>query len=104
MENNKGRMTMNTDITIRHFEASERIKEYAMDEVNRLIKYHDRIVSCKMILDRTKEGEMAEINIHIAGKDFNSTQLTNDIFKSIDGAVDKMVSQLKKYVDRKFKR
>ena len=61
---------MEMEITVRHHELPENIKEYAKKEMHVLEKYFDRIVTAKMILDTQKEGEIAELTLHITGKDF----------------------------------
>jgi len=93
---------MNVELTVRHYEASERVKTYAVEEVEKFIKLHERIVNCKILLERTKEGDMAEINLHIAGKLLIATETSDDMLKSIDQAVQKMERQLKKFKAKRY--
>ena len=93
---------MTLEITSRHYDFPDRIKEYAEEEVEKITKIHDRIVSTRVILDRLKEGDMAEINIHISGKDFFASETTDDITKSIDRTVDKIRKQLKRYKGKRY--
>ncbi len=92
---------MEFEITVRHHELPEKIKEYAKKEMKVLEKYHERIVNVKMILDRQKEGEIAELTLHITGKDFIAKEITDNISKSIDSVVKKASRQLKRYVEKR---
>jgi putative sigma-54 modulation protein len=92
---------MEYEITVRHHELPEKIKEYAIEEMGVLEKYHDRIVNAKMILDRQKEGEIAELTLHITGKDFIAKEATDNVKKSIDLVVKKAARQLKRYVEKR---
>jgi putative sigma-54 modulation protein len=94
--------SMNIELTIRHFEATDRVKEYVTKEVNKLAKYHEGIVRCKVVLDQTKEGEEAEISVHVTGKDFVISEITDDIFKSIDVAVEKITRQIIKFKEKRY--
>lgn len=92
---------MELEITVRHQELPEKIKEYAKKEMEVLEKYHDKIVNAKMILDTQKEGEIAELTLHITGKDFIAKEATDNIKKSIDLVVKKAARQLKRYVEKR---
>ncbi|MBL7135003.1 MAG: ribosome-associated translation inhibitor RaiA [Candidatus Marinimicrobia bacterium] len=93
---------MKIELTARHYEASDRVKRYVDAEVNKLEKIHSKIVNCRVILNRSKEGEMAEINLHISGKDFVISETSGDIIKSIDLAVTKMERQLKRFKGKRY--
>ncbi|MFP4548398.1 MAG: ribosome hibernation-promoting factor, HPF/YfiA family [Fidelibacterota bacterium] len=92
---------MDFEITVRHHELPENVKEYAKSEMENLQKYHDRIINAKMVLDSQKEGEIAELTFHITGKDFIAKETTDNISKSIDMVVKKASRQLKKYVEKR---
>ncbi|MCF7884886.1 MAG: ribosome-associated translation inhibitor RaiA [Candidatus Marinimicrobia bacterium] len=92
---------MNIEITSRHHDYSDRIIDFAREKVEKLTKYHDRIIDVHMVLDKRPEGEEAEIDLHISGKNFAAKELADDITKSIDLASKKIGRQLKKYVDKR---
>lgn len=92
---------MNIEITSRHHDYPDRITDYAQQKVEKLTKYHDRIIDIRVVLDKRSEGEEAEIVLHISGKNFATKELTNDITKSIDSATKKIGRQLRKYVEKR---
>ena len=95
---------MRVNFTARHYKPSERLKEYAQNEVKRLERYYDGIVDCDIILDYQKDIQIAEIIINVYGTKLTVTEKTDDIYKSIDLAVTKLERQLKKYKEKHFQK
>jgi len=89
---------MRINFTARHYKAPERLRKYAESKVKKLEKFWDSIIDCEIILDYIKEQQVAEIratvhNHTLVAKATNE----NDIYKSIDEAVEKIERQLKKF-------
>jgi len=93
---------MNIEITARHYETSERIKNYLTEEMKKLEMFDHLISSCKIILEKSKEGETTEINLHALSKDLVSAETSDDMIKSIDLAVAKMERQLKRFKEKRY--
>jgi putative sigma-54 modulation protein len=93
---------MRINFTARHYKSSPRLKEYAQNEVSRLEKFYDGIISCEIVLDYQKDIQIAEINITVYGQKLTVVEKTDDIYKSIDSAVQKMERKLKRYKEKKF--
>jgi len=91
---------MKLSFTARHFKAPERLKDYAEKKVKRLEKYYDGILDCEVVLDYEKLLQVAEIIVRVYGTRLTVVEKSDDIFKSIDLAVDKMERQLKKYKEK----
>jgi putative sigma-54 modulation protein len=92
---------MDFEITVRHHELPERIKNYAANEVKKLGKIFDKIVTAKIIIDKQKDDEIVELAIHISGKDFIAKENGAEITKLIDSVVDKVGRQLKRYKEKR---
>ncbi len=91
---------MDINFTARRFRAHPEIKEYTIDEVKKLEKLYDGIVRSEIILyfERgTNSVKTAEINLHVYGTVLSAREGTDDYIKSVDGAIGKLVTQLKKY-------
>ena len=93
---------MRINFTARHYKPSERLKEYAQNEVKRLEKYYDGIIDCDIILDYQKDIQIAEIIVSVYGSKLTVKEKTDDIYKSIDFAVTKLERKLKKYKQKHF--
>jgi len=88
---------MRITFTARHFQPSERLKEYANKEVARLKKYYDDILETEIILDFIKQQQIAEIIIKVYGTRLAIKEKSEDMYKSITLAVDKLERKLKRY-------
>ncbi len=93
---------MKIEITARHYEASDRVKEYAKAEVSRITKLFDRIPTAHIILEKSKEGEQAEITLTMLGKQLVASEASDDMLKSIDLVVEKMERQIQKLKGKRF--
>ncbi|MCX6139113.1 MAG: ribosome-associated translation inhibitor RaiA [Ignavibacteriales bacterium] len=91
---------MDIKITARHFKAHETLREYAYNGVKRLERYYNGIVQSDVILsfERSRNSlKIAEIHILVHGTLLKSIEKSDDFFKSIEMAMEKMERQLKRY-------
>ncbi|MBN2781543.1 MAG: ribosome-associated translation inhibitor RaiA [Candidatus Marinimicrobia bacterium] len=85
-------------ITARHFTISEETRKYVENEIQRMLKVFDRIVSAQVVLERIKDYEyMTEIVVNAPLKTLTIHEKDEELTKSVDIAVEKMVRQLQKY-------
>ena len=91
---------MQITFTARHFKATSRLKGYCEKKVSRLKRYYDGIIECEIILDYEKLNQIAEIAIKVYGQRLLAIEKSEDIFKSIDAAVEKLERQVKKYKEK----
>lgn len=88
---------MQTTFQARHFKAPDSLKKYAIDEVNRLNKFYDGIVSCDITLIQEKSTQIAEMAMKVSNGLLKAKESSDDFYKSIDLAVEKLRRQLKKH-------
>jgi len=89
---------MKISITARHFSISEDTRAYVGNEIQKVQKIFDRIVSANIILERIKDYEYeTEIIIQAPLKTMTIHEKDEDLIKSVDLAVNKIIRQLKKY-------
>lgn len=94
---------MNVQVTSRHFKAHPSLNEYAEQAVHELLEYYDGIISADVILSYEKPRnslKVAEISVKVYNAVLVGMAKTGDFFKSIDGAVGKVLVQLKKYKEK----
>jgi ribosomal subunit interface protein len=87
---------MRAKISSIHFKASDSLKEFAENEVQRLQKFSDEILNCEIEFSYTKTEKEAHIHISVNGTVLNAVGTTDDFNKSVVSAVDKLEQQLKK--------
>lgn len=88
---------MNLEVSVRHQELTDNIKEYALQQVQGLTQFWDRIVDGQIVFDKEGVSYMVEIVLRVSGKTLTATATEDDIIKSIDTAVQKMERRLKRY-------
>ncbi len=91
---------MDINFTARRFRAHPEIKSYALAEVKKLERLYNGIVKADIILfyERgTNSVKTAEVNLHVYGVILTARQRSDDYVKAIDGAMEKLEAQLKKY-------
>jgi len=84
-------------ITARHMELTEALKDHVRNKIERLNKYVDDIIEANAILSVEKYRHSAEITVKVNGMTFNSVDMTENMYTSIDRVIDKLERQLKKY-------
>ena len=91
---------MNITITARHFEASDNLKQYATDSVDKLNQFFDRIISCDIILRPSSDinsPQKVEMILKVPKKVLKATESAETYEKAISEAVDVLTRQLKRY-------
>ncbi|MBN2372740.1 ribosome-associated translation inhibitor RaiA [bacterium] len=92
---------MQLSITARHMELTQALKDYIRNKIERLNKYTDEIIDASTILSVEKYRHSAEITLKINGMTFNSVDITENMYNSIDRVVDKLERQLKKFKEKR---
>ncbi len=89
---------MKVTIVARHFDISEKTREYIQSEIDlRLEPVYDRIVDCKMIVEKAKNDYIAEVILNVPGETMSAKETSEDLSKSVDFVVKKMRKQLSKH-------
>lgn len=94
---------MQVSVTFRHMEASEALRNHAVEKVERVVsKYLKNAVEAHVILDASKHRlhKLAEINIHASHFDISAHSENHDLYAGVDFAVAKVEAQLRRHKDR----
>ncbi len=87
---------MNIRITTRGYKAPERLKKYLEDKANRLHRFENVIRDFEAILSYEKIDQIVEFKLNINKKTIIVKEKSDDIFKSIDLAIDNLERQVVK--------
>ncbi|MFY1826728.1 ribosome hibernation-promoting factor, HPF/YfiA family [Myxococcus fulvus] len=92
---------MQFNITFRQFGASDSLKEYAREKVERVNKLLDRAGEAHVVLS-LEAGRIhhADITVHSGAWVLRGRDKSNDMYASIDLAMDKIERQLRRYRDK----
>ncbi|MDZ7373082.1 MAG: ribosome-associated translation inhibitor RaiA [candidate division KSB1 bacterium] len=87
-------------LTARHFNPSDGLKQYLDKQLKRLKKFYQGIIDCEVILYPEKLLQVAEIQLKVDGALLTAVEKSDDMFKSVDLAVEKIERQLKKHKEK----
>ena len=91
---------MQLNITFRHMDASDSLKEYARDKVERVNKYLDHAAEAHVVLSLERHLHHADITIHAGPFVLRGREKSEDMYASLDLAMDKIERQLKRYKEK----
>ncbi len=88
---------MQVSITGRHVDLTDPLKDYVNDKLQHLKHSFDHVVDVHVVLSVEKFRQRCEINMQASGINIHARHETEDMYASIDGVVDKLNRQLKRY-------
>ena len=88
---------MRIKITGRNIELTDGIKDAVEDKLNKLEKYFTPDTDVYVTLSVEKERQKVEVTIPMKGNYIRSEQVSNDMYVSIDMAVDLLERMIRKY-------
>lgn len=91
---------MQLNITFRHFDPIDSLKNYAREKVERANKYLDRAGEAHVVLSLERHLHHADITIHSGAFVLRGREKSEDMYASIDLAMDKIERQLRRYKER----
>jgi len=87
---------MQTSVTFKNLDPSDHLKAYVQNKLNKLDKLLDNPAEANVVLSVEKIRHIAEIKITGDRLNINCREKTNDMYSSIDMAMDKLEAQIKK--------
>ncbi|MFT3838399.1 MAG: ribosome-associated translation inhibitor RaiA [Myxococcaceae bacterium] len=91
---------MQLNITFRHFDPIDSLKNYAREKVDRAEKYLDKAGEAHVVLSLERHLHHADITIHSGAFVLRGREKSEDMYASIDLAMDKIERQLRRYKER----
>ncbi|MEW6434406.1 MAG: ribosome-associated translation inhibitor RaiA [Myxococcota bacterium] len=91
---------MHMNITFRHLDPIDSLKNYAQEKVERVNKYLDRATEAHVVLSLERHLHHADITIHSGTYVLRGREKSEDMYASIDLAMDKIERQLKRYKEK----
>ena len=91
---------MNVQITGRHLDVTDAIREFINDKLTRLERHFDHITDIHVILDVIKDTHIAEAKINLSGSEVFAESKMDDLYASIDTLMDKLDRQILKYKEK----
>ena len=102
--NQKKQQTTNQDwdiaVTGRHVAVTDAMKQYAIDKVSKIERFNTRIIDVLVTMDIQKLEHKIDIVLKVNDFRVKSRMISNDMYAAIDGAVDKIQKQIRRYKTR----
>lgn len=91
---------MQINITGHHIEVTPALKAYVTDKLQRIYRHFDHVISTDVILRVENHHKQAEAKVVAAGKSLFAQESGDDMYAAIDGLIDKIDKQVRRYKDR----
>ncbi|MCL2178449.1 MAG: ribosome-associated translation inhibitor RaiA [Proteobacteria bacterium] len=91
---------MQMNITFRHMDSIDSLKNYAKDKVEKANKYLDRAGEAYVVLSLERHLHQADITITSGPFVLRGREKSEDMYASIDKAMERIEKQLRRYKDR----
>ncbi len=91
---------MQISVTFRNIEPSDALRDYATEKIERLSKYVNLPADAHVVLAKHKYRNNADIKVISRGIVMRGVENSEDMYSSIDLAVDKIERQARKYKDK----
>ncbi|MFC1715213.1 ribosome hibernation-promoting factor, HPF/YfiA family [Candidatus Poribacteria bacterium] len=91
---------MKVTITGRHIKLNDDIRLHAEEKMHKVETHFDRIIEGHMILSAEKHRRIAEVTLSVKGAVFHAQDVTEDIYASIDGAMEKVDTQIRRHKEK----
>ncbi len=91
---------MQINITGHHVEVTPALRTYVTEKLQRISRHFDHVISINVILKVENHQQQAEGTVITAGKALFAHEIDSDMYAAIDGLVDKLDKQVRRYKDR----
>lgn len=103
-------MTVKVEISTRNIDLSDRLKDYVTKKVSKLDRYLDILEEAKVDLSfaqaarDAKDRQVAQLTIRGKGVLLRAEERTDDIFASVDAALEKISRQIERFKGRRWRK
>jgi len=91
---------METTFTFRNMDSTEALKEHSLEKLGKLDKYMIKPSSAHIIFNLDGSEHVAEITLNVKGSRLVGVGKSNDMYTSIDEAVEKIKKQVGRAKER----
>ena len=88
------------NVTFRHVDPSQALKDYVVEKLGRLQKVIEKTIEANVTLSVEKYRHIAEVFLTGSGITIKAFESTEDLYSAIDLVCDKVERQLKKYREK----
>jgi putative sigma-54 modulation protein len=87
-------------ITGRNVSVTEAMKNYAMDKIAKIERFSNRVIDVKVTMDVQRGDQYIDIILKVDNTKIKASGHSNDMYASIDKAVDRLKEQIRRYKEK----
>ena len=91
---------MQVNLTGHHIEVTPALRDYLNSKLTRLERHFDHVTDIHCILTVEKLRHKAEARVNVSGGSLFADAIEDDMYAAIDGLIDKLDRQIKKYKEK----
>ena len=91
---------MQINITGHHIEVTPALRAYVTEKLQRIYRHFDNVISIDVILKVENHHKQVEAKVNAARKSLFAQDSGQDMYAAIDGLIDKLDKQVRRYKDR----
>jgi putative sigma-54 modulation protein len=91
---------MQINLTGHHLDITDPLRNYVDSKFERLERHFDQVTNVHVILSIEKLRQKAEATMHVNGGEIFADAVHEDMYAAIDGLIDKLDRQVKKYKEK----
>jgi len=91
---------MQVSISGHHVEVTDSLRNYINEKIQRLDRHFDKAIDIHVILTVEKLRHKAEATLHVSGANLFAEDEKEDMYAAIDGLIDKLDRQGKKFKEK----
>ena len=91
---------MQLSVTGHHVEVSPPLREYVFNKIEKIERHFDHVSDVHCILTVEKLRHKAEATVSVSGSTIYADATEDDMYAAIDGLVDKLGRQIRKYKEK----
>src|ERR1700733_6944085 len=90
------------DITVtgRNVQVTDPMKNYAIDKISKIDRFHHRILNVNVVMDIQKLDHRVDIILKFDNQKIKVSARSEDMYASIDKAVDRLKNQIRRYKEK----
>ena len=89
-----------TTFTFRNMDSTEALRDHALDKISKLDKYIMKPGTAHVIFNMEGSRHVAEITLHVKGNSVVGIGESNDMYTSVDEAVERLKKQMSREKER----
>lgn len=91
---------MHFNVTGHHVDITPALRDYLKSKIDRLERRFDQVTDVHCILTVEKLQHKAEARVNVSGGTLFADAVESDMYAAIDGLIDKLDRQIKKYKEK----